>query len=1291
MRRAAKWIGGIVLVLVALPVLLVLALNTPPGRSAVAWLTPRLTGDTVRLIGISGRFPDALRIERIALRDADGDYAVVEGAALDWSPLQLVHRRIVIDRLAAARVAAIRMPGGSSSSGGFVVPAPVTLRSLQVARLDVGAALAGKPVAVALDGSGELDSLTDFGGTLTVRPLEGEGRYAVTGTSRAGKLSARLTATEPPGGLVAGLADLPDLGAIRLDASLEGPLAAIATRLTLAAGPLHATVGGTLDLEHSAADLTVAAAAPAMQPRPDIAWQSVTVDAQVRGPFTAPDATGRVQIDGLTAAGVAIGRFAATIAGDTGRVRLDGELTGLRVPGPAPDLLAGEPLAVHADVQLAAPDRPVHVTLRHKLFTADADALTGARRSVEATLRLPDLSPFAALGQVPLDGGLSLTLHAASEGDTTTVTSEATIQVTGGQPQAKALVGETGHLSLAATLRGSDLTLSRLRFTGSATEMEASGRIADDAVDLAWSLAVSDLAAAASSLGGQLRANGRVTGKIGALALTADIDGNVAAHAMSSGALKVHVEAAGLPDSPSGRISAQGELLGAPINVEVGLRQVPAGLAVEIERATWQSLKAEGALEMPTATMIPTGSVRLAMTRLADLSPLLGRPVGGSLKASFQASPGPKLPVLDARVDVEGLQAAGIAGSVRATATGEPDALAVKLGAALPNLQGAPARLDAAGTVNATRQSLRLASMQAEWHQQTLRLLAPVQIGFADGVTIDRLRLGLRQAVIDVAGRAGATLDITASLRNLPADIAAAFAPAAAVDGTLQGDARITGTAARPTGQVRLSATGLRARTGPGRALPPAAVTARLDLNGGDAQIDTRLTAGRSTLTVTGRAPLATAGALNLKAGGRVDLTLLDPILAAGGRRVRGQVTLDSTITGTIAAPNIAGTVQLAGGEVQDYGTGVHLSDIALRVQGAGGSLRITQFSAKAGQGTLGGGGRIDVLQPGLPLDLTLTARNAQPLSSDLITAVIDADLTLRGEAFGQLTAGGKVHVRRAEIRIPERMPATIAVLPVRRPGARPAPPPSAPSVIALNLALDAPSQVFIRGRGVLAEFGGAMQLGGTAAAPLTTGGFDLRRGEVSLGGRSLDFSEGRISFNGGSITDPALHLVANSTGGGVTATLAIDGTAHDPKITLSSAPPLPQDEVLAHLLFGSGIGRLGALEVAQIASALATLTGAGGIGDPLDKVRQGLGLDRLTVSNGAGGSPALEAGRYIAPRVYLGAKQNTSGGTQASVQFDIAKGLKLEGTAGTGASSATGSAGASNGTSVGLTYQFEY
>ena len=124
-----------------------------------------------------GGSPTRCASRRVELRDPQGAYATVEDLALDWSPLQLLHRRIVIDRLEAAHIEAIRMPTGSSS-GSAGLPMPVVLRELRVARLDVGPALAGAAVAVALDGSGELASPTDFSGSLNVRQIDGAGSYA---------------------------------------------------------------------------------------------------------------------------------------------------------------------------------------------------------------------------------------------------------------------------------------------------------------------------------------------------------------------------------------------------------------------------------------------------------------------------------------------------------------------------------------------------------------------------------------------------------------------------------------------------------------------------------------------------------------------------------------------------------------------------------------------------------------------------------------------------------------------------------------------------------------------------------------------------------------------------------------------------------------------------------------------------------------------------------------------------------------------------------------------------------
>jgi translocation and assembly module TamB len=248
---------------------------------------------------------------------------------------------------------------------------------------------------------------------------------------------------------------------------------------------------------------------------------------------------------------------------------------------------------------------------------------------------------------------------------------------------------------------------------------------------------------------------------------------------------------------------------------------------------------------------------------------------------------------------------------------------------------------------------------------------------------------------------------------------------------------------------------------------------------------------------------------------------------------------------------------------------------------------------------------------------------------------------------------------------------------------------------LTLDLVIDAPQQVFVRGHGLDAEMGGSLRITGSSTAPQIIGGFDLRHGTLALAGETLNFTSGKITFEGGTVTgklDPALNFVAQTVSGGVTATLTITGYADQPKIALTSTPELPQDEILAHLLFGQSVKQLGPLQLAQIAEALASFSGSG-IANPLATVRKGLGLDRLNFgSSGSGTGGTVEAGKYVANGVYVGAKQGTSGGTQAQVQIDITKHLKLETTIGNGTAPVTGATPQNDpGSSVGLTYQFEY
>jgi translocation and assembly module TamB len=200
-----------------------------------------------------------------------------------------------------------------------------------------------------------------------------------------------------------------------------------------------------------------------------------------------------------------------------------------------------------------------------------------------------------------------------------------------------------------------------------------------------------------------------------------------------------------------------------------------------------------------------------------------------------------------------------------------------------------------------------------------------------------------------------------------------------------------------------------------------------------------------------------------------------------------------------------------------------------------------------------------------------------------------------------------------------------------------------------------------------------------------------------SLAGQTLNFTSGKVAFGGMGLAgqlDPSLDFVAQSTTSALTATLTVAGYADAPKLQLSSTPEMPQDEILGQLLFSKSTQQLSPFQLAAIAQAAASFGGVGG-GDPLARVRGGLGLDRLSVNAASGSNSAgatVEAGKYVTNGVYVGAKQGTSGGSQAQVQIDLTKHFKVQTTLGTGGTPATGITPENDpGSSIGLTYGFEY
>ena len=414
-------------------------------------------------------------------------------------------------------------------------------------------------------------------------------------------------------------------------------------------------------------------------------------------------------------------------------------------------------------------------------------------------------------------------------------------------------------------------------------------------------------------------------------------------------------------------------------------------------------------------------------------------------------------------------------------------------------------------------------------------------------------------------------------------------------------------------------------------------------MDGTDAHVEMSASAGESLqFHAAGVVPFAATAPMEIRVNGAADLKLANAWFEAGGRRVLGRVSVDGTVVGPRASPALRGVLEVNNGDLQDFVLGLHLGDISGTLQADGKTLHVSKLMARAGAGTVSIGGTVMVDEPGLRVDLTLTGRDARILASDLITANTDLDLTLRGRSAERVELGGRVHVRRADITIPNSFPPNVVVLDVRRPGRAVPPAPRAyASGIGLSVAVDATSAVFVRGRGLDAELAGELHVAGTVAEPVVTGGFDLRNGTFNLGGAPLRFTSGRLGFNASNLRkafDPTLDFVATTVSAGVTASVTIGGYADAPTFALTSTPELPPDKILARIVFGQSVTQLSALQIGQIGVALAAISGVGGAGlNPLATVQRALGLDRLSISSSSSSASgatstatSVEAGRYL-------------------------------------------------------------
>lgn len=552
------------------------------------------------------------------------------------------------------------------------------------------------------------------------------------------------------------------------------------------------------------------------------------------------------------------------------------------------------------------------------------------------------------------------------------------------------------------------------------------------------------------------------------------------------------------------------------------------------------------------------------------------------------------------------------------------------------------------------------------------------------GWELERAQLSYGGGFVIASGRMGGEqpLEARLALSDLPLSLADAVTGDIGLGGTVSGVVDFSaGEGGAPVGEARLIARGLT-RSGLLLTSRPVdlAVVARLDpalLQARAVVEDEGEVRGRLDATI---ANLPLGGALServyagdLRAQLRYDgpAEALWRLAAIDLIDIAGDIDIAADVRGTLGNPLVRGSLAGDGLRVQGSITGTDLSAVSVRGRFDGSRLRLTSFSgASPNGGRAVGSGFIDLSgmtsDRGPSLDIRLAARNARILQMPGMGATVTGPMRFVSDGVNG-TIAGRLQVRQAEWRLgratesvdlPDiaithvNLPPDIA--PVRR-AARP---------WRYLVNATAVRGIEVDGMGLDSEWSGAIRLRGTTADPRIGGEARIvpRQGFYTFAGVRFEITRGRIDFDEGGPINPRLDILAESDVDGLDVDVTVRGNAVQPEITFASVPALPEEELMARLLFGGSITTLSATDALQLGAALASLRGGSGL-DPINRLRSAIGLDRLRIvpadtALNRGTSVAL--GKNVTQRFYVELITDGQGYNATELEYRVTGWLSL-------------------------------
>lgn len=1245
-----------------------------------AFLEDNLSGGgrTVTVTGFSGAFSSQAQIESLTIADTQGVWLTLNAVSLDWSRASLLRGVVDVSELTADEVIIARKPVAdpnalpATEAAGFALPelpVSVTINTLAAKRIVIDESVLGQRVEGSLAASAKLeggDGSADLSLTRLGDGPAGQLVLKVAYTNSSKQLNLDLDLTEGAEGIAANLLDIPGKPSVALKVVGAGPLDDFAATLDLRTDGQERLAGEvTLNGSDDGAQNFV------VNLNGDVAPLFLPDYAEFFGTEVAFKAEGQRKESGqLNLTALALKTRALSLDG-AATIATDGLPQKLTLVGRL-GLPSGEPVLL-----------PFGGDDETRVNSADLrvgfDATKGDGWSAAVTVTGVDRVDVA-VERATINGSGRINRRAGSGGT-----------IVGGTlafgAEEVALTDQKLAAALGRALGGKlvfDWQKGGLGFRIGKLELTEAGP--NPGYEISTSARIMDLE-------NGFRTRGSIDAEYNDLSRLSSLAGRALG---GKGAFRISGQVSPL----GGEFDTVGQIKGTNLNLGiVELDNLLKGES-EIDFAAARSQKGTflRSLNITAQQLVATAKGKLASdgsdlngtVNFADLSSL-GAKYGGSLQADATFSGTPE----NGRITLDGLGNDLKIGQQQADAlVAGQSRLSVAIG-----LQGQRLTLEKAEIVNPQINANATGYIDPAGSDVTANMalpnLSPLGAGYRGALqavvtakgTLDagrvelagqgtNLAIGNAQADSLLRGNSVVNAAVNFRDRKLVVESATVTNP--------QITANATGTVTDDVRQVQL-----QARLANLALLVPdfsGAVTVAGSVveNGNGLTLDLQGTGpGGIDARVAGRIA-AGFGSADLAISGTAQAALANAFLVP--RSISGQTRFDLRLNGPLVLSSLSGTGSLSGGRFSAPKLPFGLQDIEATATLGGNQVRLNVASAPSTGGSLAVAGTIGLAAPNTA-DLAVTLRGATLKDPDLYNVSLGGDVTIQGPLTGGAVIGGVIDIREAELRVPTSGFSSIGSLPGLKHKNEPAAVKQTrykaglidlgsdgeaanTRPFGLNLVINAPSRIFLRGRGIDAEFGGQVTVRGDTNTVIPSGAFELTRGRLDILGKRLDLTEAQLLLQGDLI--PYLSVVATNEGENVTTSVNITGRADDPEITFTSTPDLPQEEVLAQLLFGRDLTSISALQAAQLASAVASLAGKGGEGI-VGNLRKGFGLDDLDLSTDADGNVSVKAGKYLSKRVYTEVEVDQNGQSKINLNLDLKKNVTVRGSVGADGTSGLG------------------